>query len=81
MTDSLDRGPEYAPPSFHQRAASGRATTPSVSCVMTIAERWKDHPAVPKDLEARFPRVVERLRRGGAEAVYLFGSTGTEPGS
>ena len=41
---------------------------------MSIAERWKGHPPLPSDLGERLPRVVDRLRAGGAELVYLFGS-------
>lgn len=41
---------------------------------MAIAERWKGHPPLPADLEARLPRVVDRLREAGADLVYVFGS-------
>lgn len=41
---------------------------------MAIGERWEGHPPLPPDLEERLPRVVDRLRRGGARLVYVFGS-------
>lgn len=46
---------------------------------MGIPERWKGHPPLPPDLEERLPGIVERLRRGGAELVYLFGSAAQGP--
>lgn len=42
---------------------------------MSIAERWNGHPPLPSDLEERLPRVIDRLRRGGARLIYLFGSS------
>lgn len=41
---------------------------------MSIAERWKGHPPLPEDLEDRLGNAVERLRRAGADLVYVFGS-------
>jgi hypothetical protein len=46
---------------------------------MSIAERWKGHPPLPHDLADRLDDVVERLRRGGAQLVYLFGSAASDP--
>lgn len=42
---------------------------------MGIAERWKGHPPLPDGWEERLPEVVARLRRAGAQLVYLFGSS------
>ncbi len=41
---------------------------------MGIAERWKGQPPLPEELEERLPDIVARLRRAGAELIYLFGS-------
>lgn len=41
---------------------------------MAIPERWKGHPPLPEDLEDRLPEVMERLRRAGADLIYVFGS-------
>jgi predicted nucleotidyltransferase len=46
---------------------------------MAIAERWKGHRPLPADLETRLPLAVDRLRDGGAELVYVFGSVAASP--
>lgn len=47
---------------------------------MAIAERWKGHPPLPEGLDEVVPLLVDRLRRGGARLVYLFGSAAAGPG-
>lgn len=48
---------------------------------MSIAERWNGHPPLPSDLNKRLPRVVRRLRAGGAKLVYVFGSVAADSGA
>ncbi|MFO7894302.1 MAG: nucleotidyltransferase domain-containing protein [Longimicrobiales bacterium] len=45
---------------------------------MSISERWKGHPPVPSDVKAVLPGAVHRLREGGAQLVYAFGSTAAD---
>ena len=41
---------------------------------MGTAERWQGHPPLPGDLSERLDDIVSRLRRGGADLIYVFGS-------